>query len=169
MNPVLAILAILTLAGLLLLNRREIGIPWAACGLAGIALLWPALQLPGGVPSPAATLAMQTPWQGMADPAAGTYQVSSSCATRALPLHFLSSPAAATAWLGLLPWLRAVIGGCGAWSLAREVGASHRGPSPFWRYSPPSVAAHLPLRSFLELAHWSMFRLFCFLAASRIE
>jgi len=65
-NPVLAFLAIFSLAGLLLLKRREIGIPWAACGLAGIALLWPALRLPGGVPSPAATLAMQIPWQGAA-------------------------------------------------------------------------------------------------------
>ena len=81
MNPALLVLALLSLAGLLL-RRREIGIPWAVCGLAGIALLWPALRLPDGIPSPAATLAQQAPWQGIANPAAGngnlrdiTYQV----------------------------------------------------------------------------------------------
>ncbi len=162
MNPVLAILAILTLAGLLL-NRREIGIPWAACGLAGIALLWPALRLPDGVPSPAATLAMQSPWQGPADPAAPagnpnlrdvTYQVepwllflrhetragrlpfwdphqfsgepywSNGSGAPLFPLHLLFALLPLRLGWVLLPWLRIVIGGCGAWSLARELGAS---------------------------------------------
>jgi hypothetical protein len=163
-NPVLALLALLSLAGLLLARRREIGIPWAACGLAGIALLWPALRLPDGIPSPAATLALQAPWQGLPDaldPAAGnpnlrdiTYQVepwllflrhemragrlpfwdphqfsgepywSNGSGAPFFPLHLLF------AWLPLrlgwvlLPWLRIVAGGCGAWCLARELGAS---------------------------------------------
>jgi hypothetical protein len=163
-NPVLAILALLTLAGLLLLRRREIGIPWAACGLAGIALLWPALRLPDGVPSPAATLGMQAPWQGMPDginPAAGnpnlrdvTYQVepwllllrhemragrlpfwdphqfsgepywSNGSGAPLFPLHLLFALLPLRLGWVLLPWLRIVIGGCGAWSLARELGAS---------------------------------------------
>ena len=160
MNPALPLLALLSLAGLLL-RRREIGIPWAACGLAGIALLWPALRLPDGIPSPAATLAAQAPWQGTADPAAGnpnlrdiTWQVqpwlfflrhemragrlpfwdphqfsgspywSNGSGAPLFPLHLLF--AALPLQLGwiLLPWLRIVIGGCGAWYLARELGAS---------------------------------------------
>jgi hypothetical protein len=159
-NPALPLLALLSLAGLLL-RRREIGIPWAACGLAGIALLWPALRLPDGIPSPAATLAAQAPWQGIADPAAGnpnlrdiTFQVqpwlfflrhemragrlpfwdphqfsgspywSNGSGAPLFPLHLLF--AALPLQLGwiLLPWLRIVIGGCGAWCLARELGAS---------------------------------------------
>ncbi len=157
----LAILAILTLAGLLLLNRREIGIPWAACGLAGIALLWPALRIPDGVPSPAATLAMQAPWQGIAEPEAGnpnlrdvTFQVepwllflrhearagrlpfwdphqlsgepywSNGSGAPLFPLHLLFVLLPLRLGWVLLPWLRIVIGGCGAWSLARELGAS---------------------------------------------
>ena len=73
MNPALPLLAFLSLAGLLL-RRREIGIPWAACGLAGIALLWPALRLPDGIPSPAATMAATAPWQGIAAPVAVGWQ-----------------------------------------------------------------------------------------------
>jgi len=167
-NPVLTILAIFSLAGLLLLNRREIGIPWAACGIAGIALLWPALRLPDGIPSPAATLAMQTPWQGAPNaasdevkPATGnpnlrdvTYQVepwllflrhetragrfpfwdphqfsgepywSNGSGAPLFPLHLLFALLPLRLGWVLLPWLRIVIGGCGAWSLARELGAS---------------------------------------------
>ncbi|HEY0513826.1 MAG TPA: YfhO family protein [Thermoanaerobaculia bacterium] len=160
MNPALPLLALLSLAGLLL-RRREIGIPWAACGLVGMALLWPALRLPDGIPSPAASLAAEAPWQGIADPVAGnpnlrdiTLQVqpwllflrhelragrlpfwdphqfsgspywSNGSGAPLFPLHLLF--AALPLQLGwiLLPWLRIVIGGCGAWSLARELGAS---------------------------------------------
>lgn len=153
-------LALLSLAGLLL-RRREIGIPWAVCGLAGIALLWPALRLPDGVPSPAATLAQQAPWQGIADPAAGngnlrdiTYQVepwllflrhemragrlpfwdphqfsgspywSNGSGAPLFPLHLFFAALPLQLGLVLLPWLRLVIGGCGAWLLARELGVS---------------------------------------------
>jgi hypothetical protein len=42
---------------------RELGIPWAALGLAGIGLLAPALALPTGIPTPAADLAAVAPWQ----------------------------------------------------------------------------------------------------------
>lgn len=160
MNPALPLLALLSLAGLLL-RRREIGIPWAACGLAGIALLWPALRLPDGIPSSAATLAGQAPWQGIADPAAGnpnlrdiTWQVqpwlfflrhemragrlpfwdphqfagspywSNGSGAPLFPLHLLFALLPLQLGWVLLPWLRVVLGGCGAWSLARELGAS---------------------------------------------
>ena len=163
MNPVLPLLALLSLAGLLL-RRREIGIPWAACGLAGIALLWPALRLPDGIPSPAATLAQHAPWQGTIDPAAPaagnpnlrdlTWQVqpwllflrhemragrlpfwdphqfsgspywSNGSGAPLFPLHLLFALLPLQLGWILLPWLRVVLGGCGAWFLARELGAS---------------------------------------------
>ncbi len=160
MNPALPLLVLLSLAGLLS-RRREIGIPWAACGLAGIALLWPALRLPDGIPSPAATLAGQAPWQGIADPAAGnpnlrdiTWQVqpwllflrhemragrlpfwdphqfsgspywSNGSGAPLFPLHLLFAFLPLQLGWVLLPWLRIVLGGCGAWSLARELGVS---------------------------------------------
>jgi hypothetical protein len=159
-NPALPILALLALAGLLL-RRREIGIPWAACGLAGIALLWPAMRLPDGIPSPAATLAAQAPWQGVAEPTTGnpnlrdlTWQVqpwliflrhemragrlpfwephqfagspywSNGSGAPLFPLHLLFALLPLQLGWVLLPWLRIVIGGCGAWCLARELGAS---------------------------------------------
>jgi hypothetical protein len=157
-NPALPLLALLSLAGLLL-RRREIGIPWAVCGLAAIAMLWPALRLPDGIPSPAAILAQQAPWQGIAAPAAGngnlrdiTYQVepwllflrhelragrlpfwdphqfsgspywSNGSGAPLFPLHLLFAALPLQLGLVLLPWLRLVIGGCGAWLLARELG-----------------------------------------------
>ncbi|HEX6903202.1 MAG TPA: YfhO family protein [Thermoanaerobaculia bacterium] len=160
MNPALPLLVLLSLAGLLL-RRREIAIPWAACGIAGIALLWPALRLPDGVPSPAATLAEHAPWQGVADPADGnpnlrdiTWQVqpwllflhremragrlpfwdphqfsgspywSNGSGAPLFPLHLLFAALPLQIGWILLPWLRIVIGGCGAWALARELGAS---------------------------------------------
>jgi len=162
-NPILPLLALLSLAGLLL-RRREIGIPWAACGLAGIALLWPALRLPDGIPSPAATLAQHAPWQEIADPAAPptgnpnlrdlTWQVepwllflrhemragrlpfwdphqfsgspywSNGSGAPLFPLHLLFALLPLQLGWILLPWLRIVLGGCGAWCLARELGAS---------------------------------------------
>jgi len=157
-NPALPLLVLLSLAGLLL-RRREIGIPWAVCGLAGVALLWPALRLPDGIPSPAATLAMQAPWQAVANPAAGnpnlrdvTFQVepwllflrhemragrlpfwdphqfsgspywSNGSGAPLFPLHLLFAALPLQLGFVLLPWLRLVIGGCGAWMLARELG-----------------------------------------------
>lgn len=173
-NPALPLLALLSLAGLLVARRREIGIPWAACGLVGMALLAPALRLPDGIPSPAATLAGQAPWQGVADPAAGnatlrdiTYQVqpwlvflrhemragrlpfwdphqfsgspywSNGSGAPLFPLHLLF--AALPLQLGwiLLPWLRIVTGGCGAWCLARELRPAGR-PRCWRRWPSPS-------------------------------
>jgi hypothetical protein len=159
-NPALPLLALLSLAGLLS-RRREIGIPWAACGLAGIALLWPALRIPDGIPSPAATLTEQAPWQGIADPAAGnpnlrdiTWQVqpwllflrhemragrlpfwdphqfsgspywSNGSGAPLFPLHLLFALLPLQLGWVLLPWLRIVLGGCGAWCMARELGVS---------------------------------------------
>ena len=71
MNPLLFLLLALALAAPLLLRRRDVGWGWLAAGLAGIALLAPALLLPDGVPSPAASLGAIAPWQGALDPAAG--------------------------------------------------------------------------------------------------
>ncbi len=67
-HPMLPVLVAASLAGLLLPDRRgrrpaPAGIAWAALGLAATALLWPALRLPDGVPSPAALLAKHPPWQ----------------------------------------------------------------------------------------------------------
>ena len=79
MNPALPFLALLTAGGAaaaLATSRRwpvlhELGIAWGAVGLVAIALLAPALVLPTGIPSPAATLAELPPWHGTGDPAAG--------------------------------------------------------------------------------------------------
>lgn len=71
MNPYLFLLLGLALAAPLLLRRRDAAWGWLAAGLAGIALLAPALALPDGVPSPAASLGAMTPWQGRLDPADG--------------------------------------------------------------------------------------------------
>jgi hypothetical protein len=76
-HPALPLLALLGVAGLLFgLKapgglRREIGLAWGALAVAGTALLAPALAIPDGIPSPAATLAAVPPWQGTGDPAEG--------------------------------------------------------------------------------------------------
>ena len=93
-NPLLPVLVLASLAGLAAGRWRRArmpggrapwagpGLTWAALGLAATAMLAPALALPEGIPSPAATLARDAPWQGTGDPAAGnpalrdvTYQV----------------------------------------------------------------------------------------------
>jgi len=71
LNPALPVLALLGGAGLLWgltggaarPPRRGLGIAWGVLAVAGIALLWPALSLPTGIPSPAADLAGLPPWQ----------------------------------------------------------------------------------------------------------
>ncbi|MFP5284726.1 MAG: hypothetical protein ACLGI9_03215, partial [Thermoanaerobaculia bacterium] len=73
MNPAIPLLAVLGgvgVAGLLLL-RKEVGLAWGAMAVAGMALLAPALAIPDGIPSPAATLAEVPPWQGTGNPAEG--------------------------------------------------------------------------------------------------
>lgn len=74
-NPALPLLALLSAAGPILVAWRpaaagaprrpwrELGIPWAVLGLAGIGLLAPALTLPDGIPSPAGALAAVPPWE----------------------------------------------------------------------------------------------------------
>jgi hypothetical protein len=173
-NPALPLLALLGAAGLLAglagrggLRRGlryDIALAWAALALAGTALLAPALSLPTGIPSPAATLAGLPPWLGTGDPAAGnpllrdvTFQIqpwqlfvrrelragrlplwnphqfagapfwSNGQSAPLFPLHLLF--AALPFWLGfvLLPWLRLMIAGCGAWVLARELGLGRPG------------------------------------------
>lgn len=74
LNPALPLLAALGALGTVLFlrtGRREIGLAWGALALAGMALLAPALALPTGIPSPAATLAAVPPWQGTGEPAVG--------------------------------------------------------------------------------------------------
>jgi membrane protein YfhO len=167
-NPALPLLAVLGAAGLLAglagregSVRREAGLAWGALALAGMALLAPALVLPSGIPSPAATLAQLPPWQGSGDPAAGnpllrdvTYQIqpwqiflrrelragrfpfwnphqfsgapfwSNGQSAPLFPLHLLFALLPLQLGFVLLPWLRLMIGGCGTWLLARELGLS---------------------------------------------
>jgi len=160
LNPALPLLALLTAAGALV-RRRDLGVPWAVVGLAGIALLAPALALPTGVPSPAAALAGLPPWQGTGAPAGGnpilrdvTFQIEpwllflrhelragrlpfwnphqfcgapfwgNGQSAPLFPLHLLFAALPLGIGLTLLPWLRLVIGGCGAWVLGRELGLS---------------------------------------------
>ena len=158
MNPALPLLVLLSVAGLLF-RRREIALPWVACGLAAMALLAPALSLSDGIPSPAATLGEHAPWQGALDARTGnpnlrdiTHQVepwllflrhelragrlpfwdphqfsgspywSNGSGAPLFPLHLLFALLPLQLGLVVLPWLRLVIGGCGAWRLARELG-----------------------------------------------
>lgn len=163
MNPALPLLAVLGVAGLLLALRRgkEIGLAWGAMAIAGMALLAPALSIPDGIPSPAATLAAVPPWQGTGDPAAGnpvlrdvTFQIqpwqlfarrelragrlplwnphqfsgtpfwSNGQSAPLFPLHLLFAALPLRLGFVLLPWLRLMIAGCGAWVLGRELGLS---------------------------------------------
>ena len=162
-NPALPLLALLAAAGPLVSQRlrgawRELGIAWAAAGLAGMALLAPALALPSGVPSPAGTLAGVAPWQQASTPAgnpvlrdvtfqiqpwllfarrelragrlpgwnphqsAGTPFWGNGQSAPLFPLHLLFVVLPLQLGFVLLPWLRIVIAGCGAWVLARELG-----------------------------------------------
>ena len=141
--------------------RREAALACIALALAATALLAPALALPTGIPSPAATLAAHPPWLGTGDPAAGnpllrdvTYQIqpwqlflrrelragrlplwnphqfagapfwSNGQSAPLFPLHLLFAALPLRLGFLLLPWLRVMIGGCGAWLLARELGSS---------------------------------------------
>lgn len=167
LNPALPLLALLGVAGLLLGLRapgglrREIGLAWGALAVAGLALLAPALSMPDGIPSPAATLAGQPPWQGTGDPAEGnpvlrdvTFQIqpwqlfarrelragrlplwnphqfsgapfwANGQSAPLFPLHLLFAALPLQLGFVLLPWLRLLIAGCGAWVLGRELGLS---------------------------------------------
>lgn len=166
-NPALPLLALLGAAGLLLLPRsgspeaRRTAIAWSALAFAGLALLAPALALPTGIPSPAATLAALPPWQGTGDPAEGnpllrdvTFQIqpwllylrgelrdgrlpfwnphqfsgapfwSNGQSAPLFPLHLLFAALPLQIGFVLLPWLRLILAGCGAWGLGRELGLS---------------------------------------------
>ena len=186
MNPALPVLLLLSLAPLAV--RRRGWTPawrraWALSGIAAMVLLAPALALPDGVPSPAASLGTLPPWQGAGqdaepadgpgarpsdvptiDPTAGnphlrdiTFQVepwlifqrselrdgrlpywnpfqfsgtpfwSNGSSAPLFPLHLLFAALPLQLGLVLLPWLRLVIGGMGAWTFARQLGASERG------------------------------------------
>lgn len=160
LNPALPLLAALCL-GALALGRRRGGLAIAVIGLAAAALLAPALRLPDGIPSPAATLAADAPWQGVADPAAGNPMLrdvplmiqpwllfvrdelragrlpfwnpfqfsgypcwSAGQAAPLFPLHLLFAAIPLQLGWVLLPWLRLVVAGWGAWALGRELDLS---------------------------------------------
>lgn len=163
MNPALPLLAVLGVAGLVLglRARKDAALAWGAMAIAGMALLAPALAIPDGIPSPAATLAAVPPWQGTGDPAEGnpvlrdvTFQIepwqmfarrelragrlplwnphqfsgapfwSNGQSAPLFPLHLLFAALPLQLGFVLLPWLRLMIAGCGAWVLGRELGLS---------------------------------------------
>ncbi len=169
MNPALPLLALLTAAGAAGLARagraaRDFALPWALVGFAGTALLAPALRLPDGIPSPAATLAQLPPWLGTGSPADGnpllrdvTFQIepwllflrgelhrgrlplwnphqfagtpfwANGQSAPLFPLHLLFAVLPLGLGFVLLPWLRFVLAGCGAWALARALGLGRPG------------------------------------------
>ncbi|HYN20801.1 MAG TPA: YfhO family protein [Thermoanaerobaculia bacterium] len=173
LNPALPLLAGLGVAGLFFGLRakcrsrglrREIGLAWGALALAGMALLAPALAIPSGIPSPAASLAEVPPWEGTGSPADGnpvlrdvTFQIqpwqlfargelragrlpfwnphqfagapfwSNGQTAPLFPLHLLFATLPLQLGFVLLPWLRLLIAGCGAWVLGRELGLSQPG------------------------------------------
>ena len=166
MSPALPLLAALVLAGPLFAGRRHapLGRAWAVVGLAGLALLSPALALPGGIPSPAASLGEHPPWQGLLDPAQGNpnlrdihHQIepwllflrdewragrpalwnpfqgagapfwANGQSAPLFPLHWLFVLLPPSLGFVLLPWLRFVIAGLGAWVLARELDVGEEG------------------------------------------
>ncbi|MEM7480778.1 MAG: hypothetical protein AAF481_06365 [Acidobacteriota bacterium] len=173
-HPALPVLLLLTVAPLVLPERWRGGprrwvspswaVTWAAIGLAGIALLLPVLRIPDGMPSPAALLAEQAPWQSEVSAAAGqpvqrdvVYQIqpwllfargelragrlpfwnphqyagspfwANGQSAPLFPLHLLFAVLPLSLGWVLLPWLRFLIAGMGAWALARKLGVASRG------------------------------------------
>ena len=59
----------------LIYKRKGVGIAFFALGISGTALLMPALSIPDGIPSPAATMAQFAPWQDVAEVADGNPQL----------------------------------------------------------------------------------------------
>jgi hypothetical protein len=179
LNPALPLLAALGAGGLAaahaagaLFRRRpsrsrgeEIALVWGVLAFAATALLAPALALPGGIPSPAATLAATPPWLGTEPgtsagnpvlrdvtfaiqpwqlftrrelragrlPLWNPYQLSGTPfwsngqSAPLFPLHLLFAALPLQLGFVLLPWLRAMTAGCGAWALARRLGLSRPG------------------------------------------
>jgi hypothetical protein len=168
MNPALPLLLALSLGGLAAWRfgtgeMREAGLAWTLVGLAAALLLAPALAIPDGIPSPAASLAAHVPWRGVdgLEPAGGNPHLrdigqqvepwllfarrelrsgrlpfwnphqfsgtpfwSNGSSAPLFPLHLLFAALPVQLGFVLLPWLRLVIGGVGAWALARELGCS---------------------------------------------
>jgi hypothetical protein len=255
-NPALPLLALLSAAGPILVAWRpaaptaggaprrpwrELGIPWAVLGLAGMGLLAPALALPTGIPSPASALAAVPPWEGAAGlpapppvppplpsfgrgirspgsvplgplaqreaggvaPATGpaegdgggnpllrdvTYQIQpwllftrrelragrlpgwnpfqfagspfwgNGQSAPLFPLHLLFAALPLQLGFVLLPWLRLVIGGCGAWMLGRELGlgppAALLAALSFALAGMPVSFALFPMGNALALVPW---------------
>ena len=147
-----------------LVRRREgATLAWSVAGIVGLLLLWPALRIPAGVPSPAASAGAVAPWAGSIDPAEGnptlsdvTFQIqpwlihlrrelragrapfwnpyqfsgapfwANGQSAPLFPMHLLFVALPLQLGLVILPWLRVVIAGCGAWVLARELGVGPR-------------------------------------------
>ncbi len=168
MNPGLPLLLLACLLPWLI-RRRDATVAWALIGLVSMALLWPALSIADGIPSPSATLARLEPWKatlaadGEGQPHSGglddvTFQVepwllflrhelragrlplwnphqssgtpywANGSSAPLFPLHLLFALLPVQLGFILLPWLRLVIGGLGAWWLARELDVDH-GPA----------------------------------------
>ena len=73
-NPLLPLLLFISCIGLIY-KRKGVGIAFFALGISGTALLMPALSIPDGIPSPAATMAQFAPWQDVADADKGNPQL----------------------------------------------------------------------------------------------
>ena len=166
MNPALPVLILITLGGFAVLRRqrRDWGRAWLWIGLAGMALLAPAVIRPDGIPSPASTLARWPPWQGVADPAAGnpnlrdvSHQIqpwlihlrrelrsghfpfwnphqfagapfwANGQSAPLFPLHLVFVVSPLQMGLVLLPWLKFLLAGLGAFGLARALGVESPG------------------------------------------
>ncbi|HSN87961.1 MAG TPA: hypothetical protein VL025_14475, partial [Thermoanaerobaculia bacterium] len=216
LHPALPLLALLGVAGLLLGLRapgglrREIGLAWGALAVAGMALLAPALSIPTGIPSPAATLAALPPWQGTGDPAEGnpvlrdvTFQIqpwqlfarrelragrlplwnphqfsgapfwANGQSAPLFPLHLLFAALPLRLGFVLLPWLRLLIAGCGAWVLGRELGLSR--PSALLTSLMFSLSGMLvsfllfPMGNALALVPWVLWSVERIAASGRVE
>jgi hypothetical protein len=162
-NAALVPLIALAAAGLAIRDRR-LKVAWVVVAAAGAALLVPALRLPDGILSPAATLGAYPPWQGELDPGAGnpalrdvTHQLqpwlvylrrelragqlpfwnphqfggspfwSNGQSAPLFPLHLLFAALPLQLGFVLLPWLRTLVAGLGAWFLARRLGLGGKG------------------------------------------
>lgn len=197
MNPALPVLLLTLLGGFAALRRRSGDWAWAWLwiGLAGMALLAPALARSDGIPSPAATLARWPPWQGVADPAAGNpnlrdvgHQIqpwlihlrrelrsghlpywnphqfagapfwANGQSAPLFPLHLLFALLPLPMGFVLLPWLKFLLAGLGAFGLARALDVDSPGALVAGLVYPLSgmlvCFLSFPMGSALALAPW---------------
>ncbi|MEM7048247.1 MAG: hypothetical protein AAF604_01250 [Acidobacteriota bacterium] len=70
-NPMLPVLVGLALVPLLWGWNRPLWRAWAVVALVATAALWPALEIPDGIPSPAAITGQEAPWRGVVSTVGG--------------------------------------------------------------------------------------------------